>query len=73
MSVENQNYIRLDASQSDVRQLTVFGFRTTLLPDRSVGDQLGGELLLDGDAIDLQFRIRQKMAKNVSAPFLIFR
>ena len=69
MSVENQNYIRLDASQSDVRQLTVFGFRTTLLPDRSVGDQLGAELLLDGDAIDLQFRIRQKNGEECICTF----
>ena len=69
MSVENENYIRLDASQSDVRQLTVFGFRTTLLPDRSVGDQLGGELLLDGDAIDLQFRIRQKNGEECICTF----
>ena len=69
MSVENQNYIRLDASQSDVWELTVFGFKTTLLPDRSMGDQLDGELLLDGEAIAVQFRIRQKDGEECTCTF----
>jgi len=60
MSTDKQDYIQLDASHKGVQDLTVFGFKTTLLNGGTVGDQLSGELLLDGHPIDVQFRIRQK-------------
>lgn len=60
MSAEKQDYIQLDATHSGIQELTVFGFKTTLLSGAAVGDQLGGELLLDGEPIDVQFRVRRK-------------
>ena len=69
MSAENQRYVQLDANQSSVHDLTVYGFKTTLLKEGSVGDQLNGQLLLDNEAIDIQFRIRQQMGDECACTF----
>ena len=69
MSAFSQNYIQLDPNRSGVHELTAFGFKTTLIKDGSVGDQLQGQLLLDDKAIDVQFRIRQRNGDECACTF----
>ena len=69
MSAFNQSYIQLDPNRSGVHELTAFGFRTTLIKGGSVGDQLSGQLLLDDEAVDVQFRIRQQNGSECVCTF----
>ena len=64
MSSDYETHIDLDANQPSVWQLSTFGFTTSLLGDYTVGDKFRGRLLLDGDVINVEFRVRQKKADD---------
>ncbi len=69
MSAFSQNYIQLDPNRSGVHELTAFGFKTTLIKGGSVGDQLSGQLVLDHELVDVQFRIRQQNGDECACTF----